>query len=863
MVRLSASPRMLALWTLVWMLKQQPPLQAASFCPVTTTSLSLTVHQRRKFLDGRDDETKQSRRRDDDWFALAWDNVVFHGRSLFQRNAVVVGCSQRRGTAATTPTTRSSQRYAATVQRKSHNHNYHLDSHVRFLQQQPQSTPTRRTQRRPLHAAVTETAEDDVNNDDDDDHPMQSQNSTTKPQSQISTITTTSATTTPTRARVASASSTLKAVSPKAALGTSSVTKAVLKKTNHRRTRQQQQQQKENQQQPTPPKIPWRVRTMSSTSNAAAAAAFTRLSLMEHDILTVEQEQQLGRALQRALKLQERVQEHLRLHHQQHQQQQEWKSPVTERETTAETSRRILEKANTKRKKTKLSQPQQPWISESRKRRSPQKTKAVLSVEGTLRTLYPELRIYNGRGERDRFESISKHYYNDDDDDELVEYHEQDDMEYLTVLKREQLRELDDQNKKILLLERVGNNDEDTYGDYYYFNQVSGEFNIASPHDRLRKRRRTINNERRRRSSVTTPLFSDRADFDAWAMSDNDDDKEEDMEQFQLTDADVNRDFGLLGGLAELQSVLLQGAFARDTLIRNNVRLVVSIAKKWAKQQYRSRGKDAADGQQGGVATLRSIYKGSWDRPSLDEAIQEGIMGLAEAADRFEPERNWKFGTYATFWVTNYIRRCFQSAYTNGIRAPDEFHQVRRKFNALVKSYCETGRPVPPIHELAQELEMTSVARLQTMLRVTQPHRSIDAPLYPNMRTFPGKAGSSDVGDGEVLLADLLEDDDPLAAAEDQVELSFLRQNLENALASELVPFERDVVRLRLGLDDGHARTVPQIVQEYHGALSPGEVRLAESRAYKKLRSPRSLSTYKLLSYLDFAGIDRADALLR
>ena len=323
--------------------------------------------------------------------------------------------------------------------------------------------------------------------------------------------------------------------------------------------------------------------------------------------------------------------------------------------------------------------------------------------------------------------------------------------------------------------------------------------------------------------------------------------------EFSLSDEDVKLHLGLAGGYAELQSILMEGAIARDTLIRNNLRLVVSIAKKWTKHHHNFGNSDVP---------LRSSYEGTWDRPSLDEAIQEGIIGLAEAADRFQPEKNFKFTTYATFWVTNYIRRCFQIASTNGLRAPDVYYQVRRKYNALIKSHLEAGESVPSVSVLAEALEVTP-NRLQKILRTTQSHRSIDTKLGNAPFTAAGKAGNQGGdGNGETLLRDTLIDSNELSP-EDHLELGMLRQTLELALSCELIPWEREVVKLRLGWDDGFSRTVPQIVQEYGGTVSHREVRSAEHRAYKKLRSPHSLSTYRLLAYLDFAGIDRADALLR
>jgi len=124
-----------------------------------------------------------------------------------------------------------------------------------------------------------------------------------------------------------------------------------------------------------------------------------------------------------------------------------------------------------------------------------------------------------------------------------------------------------------------------------------------------------------------------------------------------LSDDDLNR----LGGRERISQVLVEGAVAREKLISCNIRLVLSVAKKWCKNSLQSTG--ASD--QSAV-----IYGGSWTRPSLDEAVQEGILGLATAADRFDYKRNLRFSTFATFWVVNFVRRCFQNASTGGFRVP-------------------------------------------------------------------------------------------------------------------------------------------------------------------------------------------------
>merc|ERR1712226_1015356 len=140
-------------------------------------------------------------------------------------------------------------------------------------------------------------------------------------------------------------------------------------------------------------------------------------------------------------------------------------------------------------------------------------------------------------------------------------------------------------------------------------------------------------------------------------------------------------------------------------------------------------------------------------------------MGLSKAADRFEPERNMRFSTYATFWITSYVRSCFQKATTAGLRVPGGFHDTRSRFKALVKSYHAVGKQVPSLSDLAKEMGLKR-DRLETILRATKTPLAIDAPLHTGAQTMAGKSGN-EVSDN-VLLADRLEDDQPSPV--DQVE---------------------------------------------------------------------------------------------
>ena len=338
--------------------------------------------------------------------------------------------------------------------------------------------------------------------------------------------------------------------------------------------------------------------------------------------------------------------------------------------------------------------------------------------------------------------------------------------------------------------------------------------------------------ERESFSSVMTDLVDEETSF-----------LRREVDHFE--DSEIEAIFGIAGGREALRQVLLQGSLARDKLIRSNVRLVVSIAQRWCYQSARAHSKQSA-------------YSGSWDRPSLDEAIQEGVVGLTEAVDRYDPKRNLRFATYATWWVTNSVRRCFYTATTGCLRVPDAYHYTRSKYRTTVKKFYDTTGSVPGMSELAEVMGIKE-SRLELILRLSQPLISTDTPLNVGGSTA-GKAGGG-VEKSEVLISDTLVDAD--LSSEELVDRSFLRQSLESAMATELAPHERDILRLRLGLDDGVSRTRRQVAQEYGQRISVSEVETAEKRAYRKLRSPQTLSTYKLLSYLDLAGVDKSTMTLQ
>mmetsp|Transcript_8785 Transcript_8785/g.19684 ORF Transcript_8785/g.19684 Transcript_8785/m.19684 type:complete len:706 (-) Transcript_8785:67-2184(-) len=346
----------------------------------------------------------------------------------------------------------------------------------------------------------------------------------------------------------------------------------------------------------------------------------------------------------------------------------------------------------------------------------------------------------------------------------------------------------------------------------------------------------------------------------------------------ELTESDVTQTLNISGGKSQLVEILLEGSYAREVLMRRNVKLVMSIAKNWMRNSFSTAnanmpGAPGGGGSgSGGTAKkgqndkpnkrfLSQMYEGSWDRPSLDEAAQEGMLGLARAVDKYDPERGLRFSTYATHWITSYVRVAFQRAVTGCLRVPSQLHHIKAAYNKIVKDHLHLGSNPPAQENIAQQLGI-STQRLHTAIRATGTLLSVDAPVMSSGGSYKGSmAGGDGSNSQELLILDTLKCAEP--RPEDQVEISFLRQCLENAMATELTPYERDVLRLRLGLDNGEGKTVREIAEISGGSITMSDVRSAERRAFKKLRSPTSVHTHNLLAYLDWAGADKGTILRR
>jgi RNA polymerase primary sigma factor len=243
-------------------------------------------------------------------------------------------------------------------------------------------------------------------------------------------------------------------------------------------------------------------------------------------------------------------------------------------------------------------------------------------------------------------------------------------------------------------------------------------------------------------------------------------------------------------GISEhaLHQRLRDGKAAKNEMIQANLRLVVSIAKKYANSNM-----------------------------SFQDLIQEGCVGLIRGAEKFDFQRGYKFSTYAHWWIRQAVTRSI-SDQSRTIRLPVHLFEIISRITKMEQKFLVVNGRNATAEEIAEELGMSAE-------KIVQIKKAAQAPV-----SLQQAMGSDDARTVEDTLVDIHGEGPDKVSGK-----SLLREDLENVL-NTLNPRERDVLRLRYGLDDGRIKTLEEIGSVF--SVTRERIRQIEAKALRKLKQP-------------------------